>query len=235
MTKYKEIGLAKLHGTGLEIGAMHNPTLLHSGCVVEYFDVVTKTEAMKLFPELPPDSFKIDPKYIGDVDKVGLSVISDEHFDFVILNHVIEHVANPIHLIGELFRVVRPNGHVVIACPDKLYTFDKNRQLTPFSHLLEEYCSGVSEVTDDHYLDFLRGVHPEILATPPEQIKIHIQSVRDRREHAHVWDSHSFRDFLDKSLSHLNARASCVYEVNGVETGIEYFSVWEKIPIESNP
>jgi SAM-dependent methyltransferase len=230
MTNWREIGLKRLRGNGLEIGAMHNPTPLPSGCSVEYFDVLTKAEAMKLFPELSQDSFAIEPEYIGDVDKDGLSAIPDERFDFVILNHVIEHVANPIRLVCEIFRVVKQGGHVVIACPDKHYTFDKNRDLTQFSHLLEEYNLGISEVTDEHYLDFLRGVHPEIMVTPPEQIKIHLQGVKDRREHAHVWDSLSFRDFLDKSLAFLEIRALCSYEVVGADTKIEYFSVWEKKP-----
>jgi SAM-dependent methyltransferase len=228
MADYRETGLARLRGRGLEIGAMHNPTLVHAGCVVEYFDVVTREEAMKLFPELPPESFKIDPKYVGDVDKIGLSIVRDAEFDFAILNHVIEHVANPIRLVGELFRVVKRGGHVVLACPDKHHTFDKNREPTPFDHVLEEYVAGTSEVTDDHYLDFLRGVQPELMALPPEQIGIHVQHVKHRREHAHVWDSASFRIFLDRTLALLGVRASCVYEVRGDETKIEHFSIWEK-------
>lgn len=229
MSNLREEGLAMLHGTGLEIGAMHNPVLVPPNCIVEYFDVVTKLEAMKLFPELSGDSFVIEPTYVGDVDKNGLSVIADTHFDFTILSHVIEHVANPIRLVEDIFRIVKPNGYVVIACPDKLYTFDKNRELTSFDHLLDEYRSGVSEVTDDHYLDFLQGVHPEVMALPPEQLMIHLNAVRDRREHAHVWDSFTFREFLDRSLELLGIRALCSYEVVGHETQIEYFSVWEKV------
>jgi SAM-dependent methyltransferase len=228
VTNYKECGLARLRGRGLEIGAMHNPTVVHAGCVVEYFDVVSREQAMKLFPEVPADSFRIDPKYLGDVDKIGLSIIGDEEFDFAILNHVIEHVANPIRLVGEMFRVVKRGGHVVLACPDKRHTFDKNRALTPFDHLLEEYVGGISEVTDEHYLDFLRAVHPEVMTLPPEQVRVHVESVRSRREHAHVWDSASFRDFLDRTMELLGLGAACVYEVQGDETKIEHFSIWEK-------
>lgn len=229
MRNFREKGLALLRGTGLEVGAMHNPVSVPPNCVVEYFDVVNKLQAMKLFPELSADSFVIEPRYVGDVDKNGLSIIADRHFDFTILSHVIEHVANPIRLIEEIFRIVKPSGHVVIACPDMLYTFDKTRELTPFNHLLDEYRSGVSDVADDHYLDFLKGVHPEIMVLPPEQLAIHLKAVRDRREHAHVWDSFTFREFLDRSLELLGIRALCSYEAVGHETQIEYFSVWEKI------
>jgi SAM-dependent methyltransferase len=228
MANYREAGLARLRGRGLEVGAMHNPTIVHAGCVVEYFDVVTREEAIKLFPEVPAESFRIDPEYIGDVDQAGLSIIADGEFDFVILNHVIEHVANPIRLVGELFRVVKRGGHVVLACPDKRHTFDKDRELTTFEHLLGEYVNGTSEVSDEHYLDFLRSVHPRVMALPADQVRMHVESVRRRREHAHVWDSASFRDFLDRTLALLRVSAACVYEIQGDETKIEHFSIWEK-------
>ncbi len=228
MADYRKTGLARLRGRGLEIGAMHNPTAVHASCAVEYFDVVTREEAMRLFPEVPAASFRIDPEYLGDVDKSGLSIIGDGEFDFAILNHVIEHVANPIRLVDELFRVVKRGGYVVIACPDKRHTFDRGRALTPFAHLLEEYIAGTAEVTDDHYLDFLQGVHPALMALPPDQVRVHVENVRNRREHAHVWDSASFRDFLDRALALLAVRATCVYEVRGDETKSEHFSIWKK-------
>ena len=71
-------------------------------------------------------------------------MLSDNTFDFVILNHVIEHVANPINAIKEIFRVTR--GLVVISAPDKHFTFDKQRQLTPFDHLMTEgFCQWIKD------------------------------------------------------------------------------------------
>jgi SAM-dependent methyltransferase len=220
--------LALLKGHGLEIGAMHNPTPVPEGCHVDYFDVISRAEAMATFPEVPPESFKIDPKYLGDLDAGGLEQIGGETFDFVILNHVIEHVANPIKVVGELFRIVRKEGLVVIACPDKRYTFDQSRKLTGFEHLQREYEAGVADVTDEHYLDFLAGVHPEVMTAPPEVLSQHVAHVRRRREHAHVWDSASFRDFLERSLALLGIGATCVFEATGDQNEFEYFSVWKK-------
>lgn len=217
-----------LTGYGLEIGAMHNPTQVPADCVVDYFDVVTKAEAMALFPELPPESFRIDPKYLGDLDTGGLAQIEDGRFDFVILNHVIEHVANPIKVVDELFRVVRAGGRVLIACPDKRFTFDRDRDLTDFEHLRNEYEAGVTVVTDAHYLDFLAKVHPEVMASPPEVLAHHVAGVRQRREHAHVWDSASFRDFLDRAFSRLRISAECLMESSGDSNRCEYVSVWQR-------
>lgn len=208
---------------------MHNPTPVPAGCNVDYFDVVSRAEAMALFPEVPAESFTIEPKYLGDLDQGGLGQIADGSYDFVILNHVIEHVANPIRVIGELFRVVRKGGWVVIACPDMRHTFDRNRALTSFKHLRDEYETGVTEVTDDHYRDFLAGVHPELMSLPPEALDQHVASVKRRREHAHVWDSASFRDFLERSMALLGIKAGCVEESKGDSNKFEYFSVWQRL------
>lgn len=226
---HRDSGLALLHGHGLEIGAMHNPTVFPSDSTIDYFDVVTRQEAIALFPELPIEAFKIDPLYVGDVDKGGLLVIRDGFYDFVILNHVVEHVANPIKLVSELFRIVHMSGLVVISCPDKDYTFDKKRLLTSFEHLLAEYRENVTDVTDDHYIDFLSGVHPEIMQLPPDQIAVHVGHVKSRREHAHVWDSASFNEFLLNSMAYLDVNAICLFKASGEVTRFEYFAVWKKL------
>jgi SAM-dependent methyltransferase len=226
--EHRAQGINLIRGHGLEIGAMHNPTSIPQGCTAVYLDAMTRAQAMETFKEVDPAQFRIEPEYIGDLDHDGLAQFSDEQFDFVILNHVIEHVANPIHVVSELFRIVRKGGHVVLSCPDKRFTFDKDRNLTPFEHLLDEYRNGVTEVTDDHYLDFLRHVHPEVMALPLADLQPHVENVRRRREHAHVWDSDSFRRFLIRSLALWQMDATCVCEVDGDANQFEYFSVWQR-------
>lgn len=207
---------------------MHNPTALPEGCTADYFDVVTRAEAMALFPELPEDSFKIDPRYVGDMDKEGLSQVAPGLYDFVVMNHVIEHVANPIRVVSELFRVVRPAGRVVLSCPDKRFNFDRTRELTSFDHLLAEYREGVDTVTDEHYLDFLAHVHPEVMNLPDAQRSVHVEHVRARREHAHVWDSYSFRSFMTQTLHLLRLEHRILYESSGDDNHFEYFVTLEK-------
>jgi 2-polyprenyl-3-methyl-5-hydroxy-6-metoxy-1,4-benzoquinol methylase len=59
----------------------------------------------------------------------GLSVMAgnlhdcnfpDNEFDLITLNHVIEHVLDPIALLEECKRVIKPGGRVVITCPNTL-------------------------------------------------------------------------------------------------------------------
>jgi len=220
-------GYQLLSGHGLEIGALHQPSQIPDRCTIEYCDAHTKEELSQHFPELQGITL-VDVTHICDLDKQGLSIIEDEMYDFVILKHVIEHVANPIKVIGELFRVTKLGGLVVISAPDKNFTFDEKREITSFTHLLTEYENNITEVTDTHYLDFLRHVHPEVF-NDSQGVERHIANVRKRREHAHVWDSQAFQDFLLKSLTLLQIKAVCIFEVSGQQNYCEYFSVWRKI------
>lgn len=132
--------------------------------------------------------------------------------------------------VGELFRIVKLGGHVVIACPDKCYTFDRNRALTPLLHLVREFQDEVDHVTDDHYLDFLAGVHPDQVTLPDDEVAAHLANVRSRREHAHVWDSNAFHAFMVATLSLFNENVTCMYESFGHQNHLEYFSVWGRDP-----
>lgn len=226
---HRQEGYDLLAGRGLEVGAFHHPATLPEGCAVEYCDVCTRAEASERFPELDPGGL-VEVDHLCDLDREGLAIFADGAFDFVVCNHVIEHVANPIRTLGEVFRVARPGGLVVLAAPDRRFTFDRDRPLTPFAHLRDEYERGISVVTDEHYLDFLTHVHPEVMSSSPEEIAAHVASVRARREHAHVWDSASFEEFLERALGLLGIRATPLLVRRGDENGYEHFSVWRKEP-----
>lgn len=214
-------------GQGIEIGALHQPAQLSERCQVSYCDLLSKTDSAHVFPELDPAQL-VSVDYLVDLDHGGLSDFLDESFDFVILNHVIEHLANPIAAVGELFRVARPAGHVVISAPDKNYTFDRPRQITSFEHLLEDFQDSVTEVCDEHYLDFLLAVKPDALEEGAAGIASHLRGLRGRREHAHVWDSASFTSFLCRTFGLLDIKADCVWESSGSVNHFEHFCVWRK-------
>jgi 2-polyprenyl-3-methyl-5-hydroxy-6-metoxy-1,4-benzoquinol methylase len=231
---HRRAGYDLLIGHGLEIGAFHQPAIIPAHCTIEYCDAQSKEEAIKLFPELNINDL-VDVHYICDLDKEGLSLFESERFDFVIFNHVIEHVANPIKVVSELFRIIKPGGHVVISAPDKNFTFDRHRALTSFTHLKEEYEKNVTVVTEEHYIDFLRGIRPEFFNLSPDKLQERINHVRNRREHAHVWDSQSFNEFMLNALKLLQIKTTRLFINVGENNQFEYFSVWQKLMASISP
>jgi SAM-dependent methyltransferase len=224
---HRETGMKLLSGSGLEIGAMHQPSKIPSHCLIQYLDVVDVDTISELFPEIK--DFKITkPDYLGDIEKNSVREITNRQFDFIILNHVLEHVANPIESIKNIYEGIKVNGYFVISIPDKNYTFDQLRSITTFEHLLADYYTGVNSVNNDHYVDFLTYVHPEVFGSK-ENFMNALNSVRKRREHVHVWDSITFRKHLDRIFNLLSINMLFLFESDSHSNHFEYFAVLKKI------
>jgi len=197
------------------------------GATVEYADVIPREEAIRRFPEVDPSRI-VHVDHLVDLDSTGLSGFATGSFDFVVLSHVLEHLSNPIKAIEEAFRIIRAGGLALVAIPDMRFTFDKHRELTPFEHLEEDYRTGCTQSSDDHYVSFLKSAHPWVVSEDWKNIGEHVARARARREHTHVWDSDSFRSFMAASLALVAQRAEALYESPGDENRFEYFSIWQK-------
>ncbi len=64
-------------------------------------------------------------------------------FDVVLLNEVLEHVPDESRALAEVMRVLKPGGHLVIFCPNRLYPFEQHgvylksgKLLTPWFPLI---------------------------------------------------------------------------------------------------
>ncbi len=226
--KHREEGYALLSGKGIEIGAFGEPAKLPSSCQVTYFDAIDPKSASERFPEIKTSEL-VPVDILGDVDKRDLRKLTPFSQDFVIANHVIEHVACPIAMIEDMFYILRPGGWIAIAAPDKRFTFDKDRPLTSYEHLETEYENGVDEVDDEHYLDFLQHAAKHVFEEPERDIKGDIAFARSRREHAHVWDSCTFLEFLMACRETLRIDFQIELQSSGEENGIEFFAILKKL------
>lgn len=66
----------------------------------------------------------------GDIEKIAFP---ENYFDIVLLNEVLEHVPNVMNCLVEIKRVLKPDGHLVIFSPNRLYPFETHGVRIRFS------------------------------------------------------------------------------------------------------
>ncbi|MBK9052210.1 MAG: class I SAM-dependent methyltransferase [Chloroflexi bacterium] len=67
------------------------------------------------------------PQAEGIVNAVGEQLpFSDNTFDFILSNEVLEHVQDDALAVREMVRVVKPRGRIVIFCPNRWYPFEQH-------------------------------------------------------------------------------------------------------------
>ena len=86
-------------GKGLDIGAGPDPLGLY----------------IELFPRM--EGVKVWDKDNGDAQT--LIELEDNHFNFVHSSHCLEHMEDPATSLKNWFRVLKPEGHLIITVPDE--------------------------------------------------------------------------------------------------------------------
>ncbi len=181
-----------LHGEGIEVGALHSPLPVPEGVVVRYVDRFPAAKLREHYPELHNLPL-VDPDIVDDGQI--LSTVADATQDFVIANHFIEHCEDPIRTVGNFLRVLRPGGVLYLAIPDKTQTFDKDRPITPFEHLMVDYEQGPAASRREHFMDWSHYVDKATLGEAQIMRANHLVE-RDYSIHFHVWDKPAMLDMI---------------------------------------
>lgn len=128
-------------------------------------------------------------QYISEA--TDLSQISDSKYDFVISSNCLEHVANPLKAIAEWIRVVKKDGLLFVALPNKEHNFDHKRPVTEFSHLVSDFQKDTGE-DDLTHLDEILELHHLKMDKPAgslEQFRERsLKNFENRALHQHVFD-----------------------------------------------
>lgn len=181
-----------LRGSGIEVGALHNPLKVLPFAKVRYVDRMSVDELRRQYPELRTKRL-VPIDYIADGEL--LQCIDDASQDFVIANHFVEHCQNPLQALENMLRVLLPGGVLYLALPDKRLTFDRDRPVTPLVHLLQDYQNGPQWSRNDHFrewVQFVNGVEGE------EQVVQQAEQLMalDYSIHYHVWTQLEMLEFL---------------------------------------
>lgn len=142
-----------IRGHGIEIGGLGRTLPMPPGAKVKYLDRYDQKDLYKNFPEMVGKKI-VAPDIVDDGET--LATVPPSSQDFLIANHVVEHFQNPILFFHNAMRVLKPGGILFLALPEKNKTFDRNRPVTPFSHLVADYEVGPEHSRLEHYREYTR-------------------------------------------------------------------------------
>lgn len=186
-----ELAKRYLHGSGLEIGALHRPLPLLSDATVRYVDRMDCEGLRSHYPELAAEPLvEVDIVDNGET----LSSQPDSSVDFVIANHFIEHTQDPLGTIANHLRVLIPGGIHYLAVPHRRRTFDADRPPTPLEHIVRDHREDPGWSRPIHQEEWARLVDK----VPAAEVTARVQELEhsDYSIHFHVWAPREFRALL---------------------------------------
>jgi hypothetical protein len=131
-------------GHGLEIGASFNPLLpKREGYDVEVLDHAGTEDLARKYRNSGVDVSRIEP--VDHVCAGGsmLETIGRKGcFDFIVASHVIEHTVNLLGFLQDCQELLTGKGAVVLAVPDKRFSFDALRPATSTGSVLQAHIEG---------------------------------------------------------------------------------------------
>jgi SAM-dependent methyltransferase len=180
-----------LSGDGIEIGALHNPLPVPRSARIRYVDRLPVSELRAHYPELEQEPL-VHVDILDDGER--LATIGDSTLDFVIGNHFLEHTQDPVGTLVNAFRVLRPKGVIYLAVPDKRHTFDSDRPVTEFEHVLRDFDEGPEVSRRDHFEEWARLVD----RVPEDEVPRRAEQLMEQEYsiHFHVWTQREALELL---------------------------------------
>ena len=156
--------------------------------------------------------------------------------DFVIASHLLEHLADPLTQLSEIYRVLKPGAVVLVYLPDRRHTFDRKRAATPLAHLIADHRDRVTVVSDEHIEDYLRKTDVWDPNWTPDQEREQFELNRQRSIHVHCWSEDEFLPVLVHTIVEMGMQWELLDAVfvEDVPGGFEFGFVMRKSPVTTS-
>jgi SAM-dependent methyltransferase len=130
----------------IEVGPSHNPIAPKSGgWLSTVIDHATRDELVAKYATSGVDTARIETvDYVWDRGSLADSIPKNAHgsFDALIASHVIEHLPDLVGFLISVASVLKTDGIVALAVPDKRFCFDHFRPVTLTGDLLAAHVEG---------------------------------------------------------------------------------------------
>ncbi|MDO4905648.1 MAG: methyltransferase domain-containing protein [Lautropia sp.] len=129
------------NGLGIEIGPSHSPIAAkRDGFDVHVIDHMSREGLVDKYQD-----HGVDLDAIEEVDFVWKGgsytdlVGQRNHYDWIIASHLIEHTTDLIGFLNDCADLLKDDGVLSLAVPDKRYCFDHFRPITPLSRIIDTH------------------------------------------------------------------------------------------------
>lgn len=212
-----------LRGNGIEIGALHNPLEVWPHAKVSYLDRYDNERLKQHYPDQL--SCKFVTVDIVDNGELLTTILNDSQ-DFVIANHFVEHCQNPLLTLKHMHRVLKNEGILYLALPDKRFTFDAKRPITSLEHILNDFHKGPTASKQQHYEEWVSLVHD---VKDAQQAKQDVENLiaQDYSIHFHVWTQ---SEIIEMVLA-LKKQLAISFDIEVcLKHGVEFILILKKVP-----
>lgn len=201
---------------GLEIGPSYNPIAPkkdgYNVKIMDHSDQQGLIEKYKDNPYVSTEPIEVvDYVWQGEPYK---DLVNGETFNWILASHLVEHTPNFIGFINDCSEILKPGGKIMLVVPDKRYTFDKYRNLTSLSQVIDAYIENRASHSSGTHVEFrLKQISKnknqawnrftigkEEFKNTIEDAKKALTSNKDTGyEDAHAWvfSPKSFRELID--------------------------------------
>ena len=186
-----------LRGVGVEVGPGMNPFVKPSPEVsVRYIEAAAAenwatTAGTGIDAALRANAATLWERYIvGNAQT--LDMIEDGELDFIFSAHVVEHLMNPLGVLENWRRKLRPGGYVVAVVPDCRFCFDLRQTPSTMAEWRDEELSESWEAPRVKYETFFAGSAPS--ASVDEAIANNVSV------HLHFYTSESIAELLRETV-----------------------------------
>jgi SAM-dependent methyltransferase len=146
-----EFAFRFLAGEGLEIGALARPLALPAWAKARNVDRMATADLRAAYEELG-DAELAEVDVVDDGER--LETVAADSQDFIVANHFLEHTEDPVGTILTHLGKLKPGGVLFYAVPDKRYTFDHRREVTPVEHMVRDHEEGPAASRREHYDEY---------------------------------------------------------------------------------
>jgi SAM-dependent methyltransferase len=152
------LSLLDLSGVGLEIGPGFDPLVpKSSGRRVETVDHASAAELREKYRNVANvDISRIEEvDYVSDGRPLGELINKPGHYDYIIASHVIEHTPDMLGFLKDCQTLLKEDGVLVLAVPDKRRCFDVFQPLTSTGMVLQAHLERRTRHTPGLMFDFI--------------------------------------------------------------------------------